>query len=337
MMPPDAIPAPEAGRDATFQSVLDAYLSAILEIAEAFPVIYPEIGETYQEQLTRLRARLAFKADAKTLAESRNILHEVLAAFSNHARRYSQALTDRLSQTLAMVASNEDTRSVRSVRYVEHLIDFVDQLEDAVRSTNLARLTQQATQLRQFAESIELDSRDDYMQLREKLDQFQHRLLEAELLAARDPLTGVANRRELDRQLAARIQAQREFCVLLFDLNHFKAINDQLGHLCGDEVLKQVGTRLGGHVRSHDLVCRWGGDEFVVLLDCARDHAITRSRQIAQWLNRAYVVSIEGRESVVNIAVSVGVAEYIPGETTEQLLQRVDESLYTQKFPPAAE
>jgi len=337
MMPPDAQPAPEAGPDAAFQSVLDAYLSAILEMAEAFSAIYPEIGETYHEQLIRLRARLAFKADAKTLAESRTTLHEVLTAFSNHARRYSQALTDRLSQTLAMVASNEDTRSVRSVRYVEHLIDFVDQMEDAVRSVNLARLIEQASQLRQFAESIELDSRDDYMQLREKLDQFQHRLLEAELLAARDPLTGVANRRELDRQLASRIQAQREFAVLLFDLNHFKAINDQLGHLCGDEVLKQVGARLGGHVRSHDLVCRWGGDEFVVLLDCALDRAIARSRQIAHWLNSAYLVNIEGRELVMNIDVAVGVAEYIAGETPEQFFQRVDESLYTQKHPPAKE
>ena len=146
-------------------------------------------------------------------------------------------------------------------------------MEDAVRSLNVARLTQQAVELRQFAESIELDSRDDYDRLRDKLDQFQHRLREAELLASRDPLTGVANRRELDRQLDSRIQAKREFCVLLFDLNHFKTINDQLGHLCGDEVLKQVGSRLGSQVRSRDLVCRWGGDEFVVLLDCALDHA----------------------------------------------------------------
>src|ERR1700730_12084758 len=142
MMPPDVTPAPEAGPDAALQSVLDAYLSTILEIAEAFKAISPEIGETYYEQLTRLRARLAFKADAKTLAESRNTLHEVLTDFSNHARRYSQALTDRLSQTLAMVASTQDTRSVRSVRYVEHLIDFVDQMENAVRSVNLGRLTE---------------------------------------------------------------------------------------------------------------------------------------------------------------------------------------------------
>lgn len=331
MMPPDAIPAPEPRRDSAFQDVLDAYLAAISEVAEGLSAINPEMSAAYHEQLTTLKDRLSFQADSQTLAESRRILHEVLAGFSGRARRYSQALTDELNQTLAMVARNEDTRSVRSVGYVEHLIDFVDQMEEAVRSADLGRLIEQAVDLRRFAESIELDSRDDYSQLRDKLDQFQHRLRQAELLASRDPLTGVANRRELDRQIASRIQAKREFCVLMFDLNHFKSINDQLGHLYGDEVLKQVAARLGGQVRSRDLVCRWGGDEFVVLLDCALDNALARSRQIGLWLNGIYRVQVQGRETLVNISVSAGVAEYDAHETAEQLFRRVDESLYIEK------
>jgi len=340
MMSPDSRPAPppspENGRDA-FQAVLDVYLSAILEIAETIARIFPDMGETYREQLAGLRGRLVFQPDAKTLEESRNTLHDVLTAFSRQARSYSQALHEELNQTLAMLARTEDTRSLRSVRYVEHLIDFVDQMEDAVRSLNVARLTQQAVELRQFAESIEIDSRDDYDRLRDKLDQFQHRLREAELLASRDPLTGVANRRELDRQLDSRIQAKREFSVLLFDLNQFKTVNDQLGHLCGDEVLKQVGARLGSQVRSRDLVCRWGGDEFVVLLDCDLDHAVTRSRQIVQWLNGVYRVHVEGAEMLVDVAVSVGVAAYLAGETSERLFERVDESLYQHKNAPPRE
>lgn len=337
MMPPDSAAAPESRREAAFQSVLDAYLAAILEIAEVLSAIYPEMGAAYHEQLTGLRSRLALQADDQTLEESRNTLQEVLTAFSGRARRYSKALTDELNQTLAMVTRSEDTRSLRTVRYVGHLIDFVDQMEEAVRSVDLARLNQQAVDLRQFAESIELDSRDDYDHLREKLDQFQLRLREAELLASRDPLTAVANRREFDRQLASRLQAERDFCVLLFDLNHFKTINDRLGHLCGDEVLKQVGARLGGQVRSRDVVCRWGGDEFAVLLDCGLDHAITRSRQITQWLNGTYRVHVEGREMRVDITIAVGVAEYVRGETPEQLFQRVDESLYMHKHSPAVE
>ena len=71
--------------------------------------------------------------------------------------------------------------------------------------------------------------------------EIQRRLHEVELLATLDPLTGVANRRDLDRELAARIDARHEFCVLLFDLNGFKEINDRFGHLYGDRGAEAVG------------------------------------------------------------------------------------------------
>ena len=132
-------------------------------------------------------------------------------------------------------------------------------MESAVRSADLPRLAAQTSDLRDFAQSIELDSRDDFARLRQKMVEIQHRLHEVELLATLDPLTGVANRRDLDRELGARIAAGQEFCVLLFDLNGFKDINDRFGHLYGDEVLKQLGARLSSQVRAHDYVCRNSG------------------------------------------------------------------------------
>jgi diguanylate cyclase (GGDEF)-like protein len=331
MSSPESSPAPTGGRDPSFQEVLDCYLSAILDIAETVVAIYPEIGATCHAQLTRLRARLAFEANVKTLEESRDTLHQALETFGARASRYTQALTDELNWTVAMVSQNEDTRSARNVRYVEHLVDFVDQMEKAVGSGDVGKVGEQAVALRAFAESIELDSRDAFAQLRGEMREFQQRLREAELLASSDPLTGVANRREFDRQLASRIQAGREFCVLLFDLGGFKSINDQYGHLCGDEILKQLGARLSHHVRTRDFVCRWGGDEFVVLLDCGLDHAIARSQQIAQWLNGPYRVNIADRAIAMDVHVSVGVVEYRAGETADQLFQRVDASMYREK------
>jgi diguanylate cyclase (GGDEF)-like protein len=325
------LPGPESGHDRAFQTALEGYLHAISDIAETVSAIHPELGANCHEQLMRLHARLAFQADQKTLDETRNTLHETLAAFSARARRYSEVLTNELNRTLGMLAQSEGSRSVR---YVAHLVDFVDQMEDAVRDQNLNRLAQQAQNLRSFAESIELDSRDDSVNVRERMDAFQGRLREAELLASLDPLTGLANRREFDRQLSSRIDAKREFCMLLFDLNQFKHVNDELGHLCGDELLRQVGVRLGGQVRPGDFVCRWGGDEFVVILDCALDPALARSRQLVQSLNGAYHATVEDREILVNCTVSAGVAQYRPGETPEQLFQRVDESMYKQKNPP---
>ncbi|MBZ5610247.1 MAG: GGDEF domain-containing protein [Acidobacteriia bacterium] len=331
MTPPGTPPASENLHDAAFQAALESYLSAILDIAETVAAIFPEIGATCHEQLTRLRARLAFEANIKTLAESRDTLHSVLQEFAVRAGHYNQALSDELNRTLAMVAQGEDTRSARNVRYVDNLVDFLDQLEKALESGDVSKLAAQAGELRRFAESIEIDTRDPFVRLLDQMREFQHRLREAELLASRDTLTGIANRREFNRHLATRIEAKREFCVLFFDLDSLKSHNDRFGHLCGDEILKQLAARLSSQVRARDFVCRWGGDEFAVILDCGLDPGVTRSRQIAQCLNRPYHVTVEGREMLIDIHVSVGIAEHVEGETPEQLFRRVDENMYRQK------
>jgi diguanylate cyclase (GGDEF)-like protein len=316
-------------------AAVDCYLSAILDIAEAIDVISPEISSSYRDRLTWLHASLAAPATSQSLArsldDSRQALREILRDFSGKARHNNQSLARDLNQTLDMMARTEDSRSVRNVQYVERLVDFADQVDAAIRAGDLQRLARQTSELRGFAESIEIDSHDAFARLRKKMIEIQFRLHEAEMLATLDPLTGVANRRELDRELAARIAAQQEFCVLLFDLDGFKEVNDRYGHLCGDEVLKQLAARLGGQVRARDFVCRWGGDEFVAILACEQAHAETRSRQIAARLNGPYHITGEGHEIRVIVAVSVGLAQYTPGESLVQLFRRVDESMYRHK------
>lgn len=319
-----------------FQAALECYLSSILDIADMVSVVFPELSTACLEQLSRLRARLSFEANKKTLEEGRDTLHQILEGFTISARHYTQALEEELNQTLALVAETEQSRSMRNVHQVGQLVDFVDYIENALETGDLEKLRQQTGELRGFAESIELDTRDAFVQMRDQMREFQHRLREAELLASRDALTGVANRREFDRQLAARIESEREFCVLFFDLDALKCFNDQFGHLYGDEILKQLGARLSSQIRTRDFVCRWGGDEFAVILNCGLDPGVARSRQIAQWVNRPYTVSVDGDEMIVEVHVSVGIAEYVAGETTEQLFQRVDESMYRHKNGQAA-
>ncbi len=320
-----------AGQHAKLPSALECYLSSILEIADAIEAISPEIGVVQREPLLSLRARLSDDPTPAALKESRAELHEILHVFCEKTRLQNEALARDLKQTLSMVTRTEDSSAGRNVQHVEKLVDFVDRLESAVRSGDLPRLAVQTAELRDFAQSIELDSRDDFARLRQKMTEIQHRLHEAELLATLDPLTGVANRRDLDRELAARIEAQQEFCVLLFDLNGFKEINDRFGHLYGDEVLKQLGARLSTQVRARDYVCRWGGDEFVAILACDLNIAESRSRQIAERLNGPYHVMGPGREIRVDVAVTVGLAQYCAGESPEQLFRRVDESMYRKK------
>jgi diguanylate cyclase (GGDEF)-like protein len=310
---------------------LECYLFSILEIAEVIQAISPEIASSFRESLLLLRSGLSRDPSPEALRQSRDALHEILESFCHRARLQNETLARDLNQTLSMVTRTEDTSAGRNVHYVERLVDFVDRLESAVRSGDLPRLAAQTTDLRDFAQSIELDSRDDFARLRQKMIEIQHRLHEVELLATLDPLTGVANRRDLERELAARIEARQEFCVLFFDLNRFKEINDRFGHLQGDEVLKQLGARLSSQVRARDYICRWGGDEFVAILACNLAIAESRSRQIAERLNGPYQVAGLGREIRVDVAITVGLVQYCPGESPEQLFHRVDEAMYRQK------
>lgn len=180
-------------------------------------------------------------------------------------------------------------------------------------------------------EQLEESRRELHQILARFCDQARVHLHEAVMLAALDPLTGVANRRDLDRELAARIQGGNEFCLLLFDLNGFKEINDRFGHLYGDEVLKQLGARLSSQVRAKDYVCRWGGDEFVAILACDLAVAESRARQIVERLNGAYLIPGPQGEISVDIGATVGLVQYCRGESPEQLFRRVDEAMYRHK------
>lgn len=169
--------------------------------------------------------------------------------------------------------------------------------------------------------------------LHAELVDLRSKLREEHLLAYVDPLTGVANRREFNRQLAARIEDGRVFCILWFDLNTFSRVNYDHGHLCGDQVLKQLGNRLSTHVRPRDFVCRWGGDEFVALLECPLANAEARATEIAQLLSRPYQLGVDGTLLEVAIGVSVGVVERLPDESADQVLKRADEAMYQDKKP----
>jgi len=165
--------------------------------------------------------------------------------------------------------------------------------------------------------------------LRSNLDQS----LEA---AVTDPLTGLHNRRymsgQLDALVARAVRDGRPVSALLLDIDHFKKINDSFGHDAGDEVLREFAVRLASNVRAVDLPCRFGGEEFVVVMP---ETAIEDAERIAERI-RLHVAGApfrvsNGRE-VLSVTISIGVATTIgAGDTPEHLLKRADEALYEAK------
>jgi diguanylate cyclase (GGDEF)-like protein len=152
--------------------------------------------------------------------------------------------------------------------------------------------------------------------------------------SVRDSLTGCFNRKHatqvMDGELRRARRSQLPLSLLMFDLDHFKSINDRHGHLCGDAVLAAVGMRMHAVLRGSDLKCRWGGEEFLVLLP---DTPIVGARRVAETLRREIEDHpVRWNDELVNVTASVGVTAIIPGEIDiKNIIGRADAALYRAK------
>jgi diguanylate cyclase (GGDEF)-like protein len=153
-------------------------------------------------------------------------------------------------------------------------------------------------------------------------------------LATTDSLTGLANRRSLSERLDQEIyRAQRygiPLSLILFDIDHFKRINDGWGHAAGDQVLGEIARETQHLLRRTDLVGRYGGEEFVVLLpETELAEAMSLARRLNWQISQKVIVFKRGSPLVVT--VSAGVAALAPDENGEKLIQRADQALYRAK------
>ena len=153
--------------------------------------------------------------------------------------------------------------------------------------------------------------------------------------SVRDPLTGLWNRRVLDewfdRELARAKRHGTSVGVLLIDVDHFKGFNDSLGHDAGDELLKALASMLRDAVRTEDLVCRYGGEEFLIILgDTVPEHVTLRAADLCE---RARELAVQhGTRRLPPVTLSIGVALYPQHATAaDELLRAADRALYAAK------
>jgi two-component system cell cycle response regulator len=166
-------------------------------------------------------------------------------------------------------------------------------------------------------------------------ERLRGRLEESLEMAVTDPLTGLHNRRYVASRLEHAVEAfamsGELVSVILFDIDHFKRVNDTFGHQAGDDVLRGFSERLSQELRALDLAGRFGGEEFLVLAMGAQAHeAMEAAERVRAAMARSpFVVRETGQ--AVSVTISAGVAEAEPGDTAETLLRRADRALYEAK------
>lgn len=262
-----------------------------------------------QAKQDALRLQHLPQCDAEMRANGRiaDILVDLVADLSgldNEASRYSNALSTHLAQVQITGGMNE----------LEALLTVV---------------AKETRQMRASTEAL----REDFSRRSAEIAEIQAELQLVKHAANSDPLTGLLNRRALLESLneLSTFKDQRH-ALLMLDIDNFKGINDQHGHLIGDRVIRFVADVIRQHTRGQDTPCRFGGEEFAVLLpETHLAGALTVAEKIRSVVASAKLVRATNQEPLGQVTISGGVASYRPHEDSLELMDRADRALYLAK------
>jgi len=218
--------------------------------------------------------------------------------------------------------------------------DALDGLENGLGSlegsdamkTLVAQMLVATRQMKSKSEQLE----GDLKQSANEISNLQQKLEESCMEALTDALTGITNRAGFDKSLKHQIshanQERSNLALVMCDIDHFKKFNDTYGHQLGDQVLKLVGAVMRDSLKGRDIACRYGGEEFALLLpDTNLKGACAVSDALRQSAASKRIVRKSTGEEISRITMSFGVAEYRHGEAGSAMVQRADTALYQSK------
>ena len=314
---------------------LRAYRAALEAMGNSGVQACPPLGTKLQLGLWNLQNQLAAEATPRGVQETEARVAAELAQWGEQSAEYYRRKTQEFKEIMMIMARTAEAVGDRDLRYSKQFTEFTSRLHSLACMDDLTQirdsLVSSANELQAGVNQMAQDGEQAVARMRGELRQYQAKLEEAERLASVDSLTGLQNRRRLEEALELRAARQRAFSVLLFDLNGFKHVNDTYGHVAGDDVLKQFAAELRAAFRAVDDVGRWGGDEFIAVLDCGLEEARQHVERVRKWVFGDYLVRGEGAPRKLPVSASVGVAAWQVGETVAQTVARADADMYREK------
>ncbi len=317
------------------QSALKSFADVFVVVGEAGAQACPPAGDELKESLLNLKRRLNNETSANAIAETEKLFETELQSWSERAAQFYRQKTDEVREILTIVAKAASQIGERDQTYAKQFGQLTERLQGTAKLNDLTTirrsLAANVAELESCVTKMVRDGNESVAELRAQMVVYKDRLEEVERIASVDQLTGLTNRRMIERQLDFNSAQGRPFSIIYIDLNGFKQVNDTLGHLAGDDLLKQFAGELRAAFRTTDLVGRWGGDEFIVVMDGDFREAATRAERIAKWVDGEYTLTTDSGVRKLQVSAACGVASWDPGDTPASVLQRADEAMYQHK------
>jgi diguanylate cyclase (GGDEF)-like protein len=330
-------PSPQPDLNELSSVILESYRSALLAMGKSGARAFPTAGSDLQQSLASLENRLAANVTASLVKETETQVEEQLLQWGGCTADYFKTKTNEVKELLIVLARTAESMGERDHRYANHFSEFRAQLQTIADLEDLAQvrstLVRQANDLKTYVDQMAQDSRESVAQLQAEVSTYETKLKAVEQLASQDSLTGLSNRRKVEERIEWRIAHQQVFCVVILDLDRFKPVNDTYGHSTGDNLLQQFSQELRSNARATDIVGRWGGDEFIMVLDCDLNTAMSRVERIQKWVLGEYTIqpAAGAKEAKVKLNASIGIAQWQSGETRQGLIARADSAMYREK------
>jgi diguanylate cyclase (GGDEF)-like protein len=329
------LPKKRGGDSDLLPQALAAYRSALSNMGRSGVDVCLASGPDLERHLTEIARRLKTDISAQEMEVVDAEVQAELQHWSQRTARHYQQKASEVKEMLLVMATAADSVGERDHRYALHIqevtgqlkrigsLDDITQIRDSIEKT--------ALELKSSINRMAAEGKAMLEQLQQKVEDYQLKLEDAEQVASVDALTGVRSRMWVEAQIEQRIAAAAPFCVAILDLDDFKKVNDEHGHLVGDELLRQFGAELRAAGRAVNIIGRWGGDEFVVVLDCDLPQAMERVERLSAWVCGSYTVEAAAGPARLRLNASLGLAQFTPPETLKQLLERADLAMYRQK------
>ena len=318
-------------------SLLAAYRSALAQMGESAAEACPAHGAELRRGIAKIDASLGDHLEEAEIAGAERSVSQLLREWGAKAAHHYQQRTAEVKDLLLVMARTAESLGHKDERYTEQLDYVTAKLETIATLDDIAEIRasveESARDLRKSIGRMATESKAVVDHLRAEVSAYQTKLEKAESTAATDPLSGLGSRRWMEGRIDQRIESGLPFSILIIDIDDFRRVTDEHGKFIGDQLLKEFARELRSTCRFSDLVARWGGERFIVLLDSTGNEAQSQQTRLRASIAKPY--QIPGRTGYVNIrlSVSTALAECREGDSVNDLLERADADLEKRRAP----